>query len=638
MSSHEEPDLLRARIPDGSRETEARRVSRSLSDELGALLDDRIGAGSIIRAVLAYPVRGGASLGHSLGIALVALFLVQCVTGALLAAYYSPSVTNAWASVAYIERVVDGGAVIRGIHHFGTGAMVILAGLHAMLVVLRGAYKAPREPNWWVGLALLALVLAYPLTGYTLLWDQLGYWASKVRSGITASVPLLGPWLEDLAIGGNDHGNLTLTRSYALHVVVLPALTTALIVLHVVLFARKGYTPPEGAKARAVEPYGLRQIAYDLSLASLGVGAVAVLGATFGAPLEAPAEATESFIARPEWYFLPLFQLLKYFDGPLQVLGTVVVPGLVAAFLFSLPLLDRGPSRSVRTRWPWVGGFFVLLVGMASLAGLAIRSDLGDASLADHRAFSARESARALELAEAGVPPEGAALMMARDPLVRGARLFRKRCRSCHALEGFVPAEPKGPDLTAYRSKAWLRALIRDPSSPRFFGLTEDIDGMPAFDDLTDSELDALVDLIYGLRDAEGIDIEAHPQSALATEKECVDCHDFEDRFALEGPSLVAYLSPAWIRAMIDDPSASHLYGEMNEMPAFEARLSEVDRDALVAFLLSLEDRASRGRWPYVDEDLSAWPARRHASKGALPEEEARASDNGALGGSLPSE
>ena len=565
-------------------------------------VEDRLGLASAWERAMAYPVAGGARLRHGLGWALVALFLLQCLTGAALAAFYSPSVTDAWASVAYIERQVAGGAWLRGIHHFGTGAMVVLSVLHALDVAIRAAYRRPREPNWWVGLALLALVLAYPLTGYTLLWDQLALWSSKVRTGILGSLPGVGSLLRALALGGNDHGNLTLTRTYALHVAVLPGLTFLLLFLHLRLFRRSGYAAPEGSP---LEPYGARQLALDLLAAAATIGGVLALGALYGARLSAPAAPTVGYPARPEWYFLPLFQLLKLFDGPLQIVGTVVVPALVGLFLVSLPLLDR--SGSGRARAPWLGGLFGLLALALALGGQAVSKDAGDADLAEQRAHAEREARRALALSEDGVPVQGAAFMMAHDPLVRGERVFRRRCLSCHGLEGFVPEEPKGPDLTAYRSKAWLRQLLRDPEGPRFFGHTE-IRGMPSFADLSEAEMGVLVDMLYGLRDEEGVDITAHPASELVAELECADCHDYEDDFAYEGPTMRAYLAESWVRAMVDHPDVSHLYGDANEMPAFERKLSDEDRAAVVRFLLALEDRAPRDAWPYVDEPVVTSP------------------------------
>lgn len=568
-------------------------------------IEDRTGLTGPLRSWLAYPVSGGAAFRHTLGWLLLALFLVQCLTGAVLTAYYSPSVTDAWASVAYIETQVAGGAWIRGIHHLGTSLMVILALLHAGAVVWRGAYKAPREANWWVGLALLGLILAYPMTGYTLVWDQLAYWSAKVRSGITASLPIAGPLLEDIAIGGNDLGNFTLTRTYAMHVVALPALTFLMIFAHLALFFRKGYTPAPGKETRT-EAYGMRQGLLDLSVVAVVIGTLSAAAWRLGAPLEAPADSTVSFTARPEWYFLALNQLLKYFHGPAQILGTVVIPGLASSFLLALPFLDRGATTRVRPRLPWLAGSALVLLGLAALTGLNVSQYHADPHREDNEAFAAREAERALALVAEGVPPQGGAYMMAHDPLVRGERVFRQRCRSCHALEGFLPEEPKGPDLTAYGSKAWLRQLLRDPEGPRFFGRTEEIEGMPAFDDLSEEELGKLVELLYALRDAEdGIDVEEHEDAELITEAECADCHDFEDDYAVEGPAMLHYLSTEWTRAMVDDPGADHLYGEVNEMPAFETRISEEDRDAVVVFLESLADRAPRDAWPFVDEPLS---------------------------------
>lgn len=557
-----------------------------------SVLEDRTGWVSSARAWLEFPVKGGARWGHGLGAALLGLFVMQCLTGAAMAAFYSPSVTDAWASVAYLETQVAAGAWLRGIHHVGTSVMVVLALMHVAHVVLRGAYRAPREPNWWVGLLLLGLLLAYPLTGYTLVWDQLAFWSSKVRAGIAGSVPVVGPWLRALGLGGNDHGNLTLTRTYALHVAVLPLLSWALVLLHYRLFRRVGYAG-EGPE----EPYRERQLGRDGLLVATVVGGTVVLGLVLGAHIGAPADPTLSYLARPEWFFLPLFQLLRVFEGPVQVVGTVVIPGLVTTFLLALPWLGS------RARW----GLLAVGLGAGALGGLALASDLSDPRVQDASALDHREAERALALVAEGVPVEGPAAMMWADPLVRGERLFRQRCRSCHALEGYAPKEPKGPDMSAFGSKAWLRQMLRDPEGPRFFGTT-DIEGMPSYADLDEATLGELVELLYGLRDQEGIDIEAHPLADTVAELECADCHDYADDYALEGPSMRAYLSDDWIRLMIREPDAEHLYGETNQMPSFAKKLSDADVEALLAFLRSLETRGSSEAWPYVDEPVASPP------------------------------
>src|SRR4030095_452851 len=135
-----------------------------------------------------------------------------------LAMYYSPSSTDAWASVAYIQDQVTMGWFIRALHSHGASAMVIVAGSHLLQTAIYGAYKKPREVNWIVGVLMLGLILVFALTGYLLPWDQKGYWATKVATGIMGSTPVIGSWLQQVVQGGNEYGNLTLTRFFALHV------------------------------------------------------------------------------------------------------------------------------------------------------------------------------------------------------------------------------------------------------------------------------------------------------------------------------------------------------------------------------------------------------------------------------------
>jgi len=206
-------------------------------------LDDRAGWRAVLHGALHEPVLGGASFAYVFGSVLFFLLLLQMTTGLLLAFYYSPSASDAWASVAYLEDQVTLGWLIRGLHHHGASAMVIVAGLHLLQVAVWGAYKKPRELNWVTGVILLGLLLAFALTGYLLPWDQTGYWATKVATGIAGSTPVMGDQLREAVQGGNEYGNLTLTRFFALHVLVLPALTVGLVAVHLALFRRHGVTP-----------------------------------------------------------------------------------------------------------------------------------------------------------------------------------------------------------------------------------------------------------------------------------------------------------------------------------------------------------------------------------------------------------
>jgi ubiquinol-cytochrome c reductase cytochrome b subunit len=568
-------------------------------------LEDRTGYRGLLKEALGERIPGGASWAYVLGSATLILFLVQLGTGLVLAMYYSPSATDAWASVAYVERAVPGGALVRGLHHHAAGAMVVMAGLHMLQVVLWGAYKAPREGNWLTGMMLLGLVLSFALTGYLLPWDQTGYWATKVATSIAGTVPGLGPYLQPIAQGGNDYGSLTLTRFYALHVIAFPIATLGLIGAHMYFFRRHGVTPSarldEGQLAAREELFWPKQVLLDAVFAAAVVGVLLYVAATVGAPLQAPADPSSNFIARPEWYFLFLFQLLKYFEGPLQVVGTVVIPGLASTFLLALPFLDRRPSRALRHRLPFVGALAAGLVCIAGLTALAVRHDAADPTIHAQKGVAAREAARAKALAAQGVPPEGATYMMAHDPLTRGERLFWRECASCHVLEGRGPKTPEAPDLTGYLSKAWLRQVLRDPDSHRLFGLTK-VEGMKSFAKLPDAELSQLVELLHQLRQPDLPPLEARPGAALLETHECGDCHDFEERYGLEGPSLFQYGSAEWVRAVVDDPGHEALYGAANTMPVFRTRLSEADRAAAVVFLLSLEERADPTRWPHVDD------------------------------------
>ncbi|HEU5056725.1 MAG TPA: cytochrome b N-terminal domain-containing protein, partial [Kofleriaceae bacterium] len=235
--------------------------------KLGDWLDRRTGHRAALRWALDEPVAGGASFAYVFGSVLAFLLVLQIVTGVLLATAYSPSATDAWGSVAYIQDQMTLGWFVRGLHSHGASAMVVVAGLHLLQTALYGAYKAPRELNWWVGVAMLGVLLAFALTGYLLPWDQTGYWATKVATGIAGTTPLAGQAIQEIAQGGNEYGNLTLTRFFALHVLVLPAAMIGLFAVHLFLFRRHGVTPHwwlgDEALARRTRPFWPDQMFKD---------------------------------------------------------------------------------------------------------------------------------------------------------------------------------------------------------------------------------------------------------------------------------------------------------------------------------------------------------------------------------------
>src|SRR5438874_11477596 len=219
---------------------------------LATWFDDRSGSRKLVAALLIERIPGGARWRYVWGSCLAFVFSIQLVTGVLLMTAYSASDSSAWASVYFIQYEMDFGWLIRGLHHFGSQTMVILLGLHMLQVVIAGAQLPPREINWWLGLALMGIVLGLSLTGYLLPWDQKGFFATQVATNILGSLPGLGSFLQKVVVGWPVYGNHTLTHFYSLHVGILPPLLIVLMVAHVVIFRRHGITAPKNALGEAV--------------------------------------------------------------------------------------------------------------------------------------------------------------------------------------------------------------------------------------------------------------------------------------------------------------------------------------------------------------------------------------------------
>src|SRR5260221_8003502 len=405
-----------------------------------AWLDHRTGYKKFVHEALFENVPGGARWRYVWGSTLTFTLSVQFITGIFLWMAYSPSSQTAWESVYYIQHEMAGGWLLRGIHHFTEQAMNVLLVLHLMQVVIDGAYKAPREVNYWFGFFLLLLVLGLSLTGYLLPWDQKGYWATKVATNIMAITPVIGPQLQRLVIGGPDYGHHTLTRFFALHAGVLPGLIVGLVIAHIYLFRRHGLTAKEPKRGPDCA-FWPDQVLKD-AVACLAV-MVAVLflvlrprlfGQEPGAELGAPADASEPYsAARPEWYFLFLFQFLKYFPGGTEVWGAIVIPGLVTGFLFCLPFLGRW---RLGHRFN-LGFLFAMFAGIGLLTWLAVADDRRQPEYRAAVESADRDAERVKQLAQArGIPVAGAAALLREDALTQGPRLFARNCASCHRYNG----------------------------------------------------------------------------------------------------------------------------------------------------------------------------------------------------------
>ncbi len=188
---------------------------------------------------------------HTLGSATLTAFLVQLVTGVILAMYYKPTPNEAYESIQNITNELTLGWLVRGMHRWGASVFIILLFLHMGRVFLFGAYKYPRELNWVIGVLILALGMLMGFTGYLLPWDQTAYWATVVGINLNGTAPFAGPWLSQFLAGGPEIGADTLAKWYALHMLLIPGALIALIVIHLYLVARLGVISPPWSKEAA---------------------------------------------------------------------------------------------------------------------------------------------------------------------------------------------------------------------------------------------------------------------------------------------------------------------------------------------------------------------------------------------------
>mgnify|MGYP001394999838 CR=1 FL=1 len=456
-------------------------------------LDNRTGIRGLLHEALYERVPGGARWRYVWGSTLVVAFATQLITGTFLWMAYSPSAQTAWESVFTIQFEMTGGWLLRGIHHYMAHAMVFLLLIHFAQVVWDGAYRAPRELNFVVGLVLLQIVLGLSLTGYLLPWDQKGYWATTVGTNLASQAPLVGPEIKKLAIGGSDYGHHTLTRFFALHAGVLPGLLIALLAVHLALFRRHGLHAKEPV-TRPDATFWPDQLLKD-SVAALGVLAVVLVFAVWskGAELSAPADPAHPFnAARPEWYFLFLFQFLKWFPGELEVWGAFVIPAAVFCLLFLMPWIGRGRKGHLVNV-----GILVFLIGsIALLTAQAVHDDnfalwhkrteanasRYDASRAflDAKREAELEADRIIALARSAekIPPTGALAMAAADPFLQGPKLFAQHCAGCHTHEiSKYYAFQVGVDPQVFRRSAhnfginMVDIVNPDPTAPNLWGV-----------------------------------------------------------------------------------------------------------------------------------------------------------------------
>jgi len=406
---------------------------------IGDWIEEQTGMVSTIHEFMDEPLPAKVGWPHVLGSAVAVAFLIQLVTGAFMMVYYVPTPDHAYETVEYIEQLAFG-SLVRGLHHFGATAMVVLVGLHLLQVFIWGAYKRPRQMIWVIGLALLGLTFAFSFTGYLLPWDQKAYWATVVGTNIAGCIPYVGHFLRSALRGGEAVGASTLTRFFTIHVFALPVFLELLIVFHIYQVRHHGLTPPwavgEPENVPKPQRFFPHQIFKDCVVALALLLVLLYFALSHGAPLEPMANPSDTtYLPRPEWYFLPVYEVLKYLPGKYgEFVGAIVIPTLGFLGLLLLPYVDRNPHRLPRRR-PLAMGLLVLAFTIITVFGVqGMKSTPAKTQLSDVGRL--------------------------------GEKLFVDlRCDSCHpinAVGGNV-----APDLAhaAKRDAKTLEKLLRQPTA-----------------------------------------------------------------------------------------------------------------------------------------------------------------------------
>ncbi|MBI4498542.1 MAG: cytochrome b N-terminal domain-containing protein [Chloroflexi bacterium] len=466
-------------------------------------LDERVALGPFVKAIFLRHMPVGLNWWYSLGSACLLVLGLQVVTGILMALSYAPTPEYAYDSVRYITYELPFGWFVRGLHHWGASAMVVLVLLHLISVFIMGAYKYPREAVWMVGVGLFLITLGFSLTGYLLPWDQKAYWATTVVTNVLGTVPVVGDELAQLVRGGTALGIVTLTRFYAIHTMILPLTIGILALAHVALVVYHGVSVPPGLWHRGVgkpgapapEPapasYQERYAAFKahgprfwpgIIAEDLRVGLVVFLilvGLTVfvGVPLDERADPTDTaYIPRPEWYFMAIFESLKFFPGYLEWVGAVLIPGLLVLLLFLVPFLSRGEERRPFRRPLGMATLAVILLGLAGL------------------------TARAYMLAPPAEVTEYGVVLTSKQ--LRGRQLVQQEgCRSCHVIAGEADAKEgeqvKGPLLDGIGERMTAADVHLFMERPKVFNPEAEMS--PLIPLLTHEDVDAITQYLLTL-------------------------------------------------------------------------------------------------------------------------------------------
>ena len=298
------------------------------------------------------------------------LFVVQIVTGILLAFYYEATPTQAYDSVRYITEEVAYGWFIRGVHKWAATLMIAAIILHQMRVYFTGAYRRPRELNWVVGMCLLVCTLLTGFTGYSLVFEQLSFWGATVGANITDTVPVVGGLLKNLMLGGEAYNERTLSRFFIIHAAVLPVAIVLLVALHITLVRLHGVTEFRFSDESEDTPdtfnffpdHVYTELSIGLVLMILLSALATISPAVMGPPAD-PLITPETI--KPEWFFYVAFRWLKLFSGTIAVLSM----GFIVFVMFTWPAIDAWIRRKTpyQEASVWIG-----ILGVLAIVGLTV--------------------------------------------------------------------------------------------------------------------------------------------------------------------------------------------------------------------------------------------------------------------------
>ncbi len=553
------------------------------------------------------------------------LFFLEAVTGLVLWMYYSPSAQTAWESVYYLQYEVLGGGLLRALHYHGGQVLLAVLGIYVLHMLFRWAYRAPREVVFWLAVLLVLVTLGVLLTGDLLAWSQRGYWSTNVRTNFLLLIPGIGEPLRRLAIGGPEMGHLTLTRFFALHAGLLSAVFAGLLWLHAKALRRADAA--EEAAGRPGYPLWPVQTAVNALACAVALGVVLVLAAT-GVELGSPRDPIDAYAAaRPDWYFIGVYQFANYFPGSLKIIPIFVVPGAIVLLYLAMPFIGRTLAGHVFN----LLAAFGLLAAAAVLSWIALAHDRDNAAHQASLRAEAETAQRVRQLIQAkGIPPTGALALLWDDPKTQGPKLFKQHCASCHDYNGgpapILSEKPSAPDLYGLASVPWLtgfldrKQLTFNPPAeelsptnrPKYFGNTKFRDGkMAAF--LRDDLPEVLKDIDDGpaqfkkLIEARAAEASAKPGHkppedvlALFEDFTCTSsgCHHFHGQGQLgTAPDLTGYGSREWLIGIISDPAHKRFYGARNDrMPSY-APAGQPDQHILTPRQVEMLADWLRGQW-----------------------------------------